>query len=325
MTYFNCDSCNFSKEVSPDLVGRRAKCPSCGVTGTILDEVMASLDESATGTEPLVAETHNDPTQESGISDFRSHLRARKNWHSRPLIVSLAIAVVAIATVGTLFGSSYMLSKFGAPGRVSGYPTNIFDETIDLGGNRKFVAKYPFRRLYIPANSNHGSREIPQNNRSVDFQLFDGSERVEVVADLFNVDGKPESLTCRTSDANVATASVVNGDAIVLDLMGPGKVTLFAKFMNKEMEIEFELVEVPIKIGVLRKEQTTQNLIQNMGFPDTKQNVFPARDRYEMINGFSHEKGTSYEHWRYERFEGLFVVVEKYSDVVVGLGNEHPQ
>ena len=202
-------------------------------------------------------------------------------------------------------------------------PADNFCHESELPKGFTIVAKYPFRRMFIPSEVEKSIESIPQSNRTIDVEILKNGNPVEQTAGLFNIDGSPEKLTCRSSNTSVATASVVLGDAIIVTPMTEGKTTIFIKCMEKEFGIEFEFVQTPVVANGFSVKQTKQELIEKIGFPDSKETVYPMLGGSRMINGFRHELGHSYEHWRYKTYPGMFVVVESYGDDVVGMGNEH--
>ena len=101
----------------------------------------------------------------------------------------------------------------------------------------------------------------------------------------------------------------------------PGLVTITIGISQKQVECDFEFVQVPIRVyDGIKSPQKARELVESIGFPDSKTEVY-VTDTYNKFDGFEHEYTGSFEHWRYDKFPGLIIAVSR--DDVIAIATEN--
>ncbi|MDZ4818838.1 MAG: hypothetical protein SGJ20_07680 [Planctomycetota bacterium] len=194
-----------------------------------------------------------------------------------------------------------------------------FTKTVNIDDATTISVEYDRDRIYIPLNTDYHDC-VPYENLWIDVEITRSGNRVEPTAGLFNMDGKPVEVTCKSSNPSICGCISGGGRAVALRPKSPGKCSISVEFMGKEVKCDFEFMQVPLRVFDDDHEpQKTVELIKLIGFPDEKKRVF-AEEPGEKVDGFPHQLTGVYEHWRYKKYPGLIIATS--SDMVIGIMTE---
>jgi hypothetical protein len=290
---FLCSNCFYEKEIPPDAEakysGKNVACPKCKLKSRVEPNVITPIL-----TAPPVRV-----------------VAKRKRW---PLFVGLGCALplaslLAFAAIVIFVDSS---SRRVVP--------PAFTESVDVDATTTLTATYHNNTIYIPLNTDY-YQCVPYANRWIEIDIVRNGKHIEPTAGFFDIDGKPTELTCKTSNIRICDCSVVNGCTICIDPKAPGTFTISIGFMGKQVHCNMEFVQVPVRVfDGSNLPQKTKELIEQIGFPDSKTKVLAKKSR-ATVDGFPHELTGVYEHWRYTKFPKLIIATSH--DDVIGIMTEH--
>ena len=291
---FLCSNCFYEKEIPPDAApkyaGKNVTCPKCKLKSRV------DPDSSSPTEEPLPIATV------SSASPKASKL---------PLILGLGCGIPILGLIALASLLFLMPSATSNPA--------AFVESVDVNDSITLTAQFHNDKIYIPLNTDY-YQCIPYDNRWIDIEIIRNGNRLEPTAGLFNIDGTPTELSCKTNNTRICECSIVNGNSACLYPKAPGKFTVSIEFMGKQVHCNIEFIQIPLRVYDDNElPQKTAKLIEKIGFPDSKKQVH-AKKSGETVDGFPHELTGVYEHWRYDRFPRL--IIATYNDDIIGIMTE---
>ena len=170
---FLCSNCFYEKEIPPEAeakyAGKNVACPKCKLKSKVEQDVVTVIHAP-----PPIAV-----------------VAKRKRW---PLICGWGVAIAAVV----IFVVSMPRRSIPA----------TFSESVDVDAATSFTAAYHNEKIYIPINTDY-YQCIPYVNRWIQIDIVRNGKRIEPTAGLFDIDGKPTELTCKSSNNRICECSVI--------------------------------------------------------------------------------------------------------------------
>ena len=165
---------------------------------------------------------------------------------------------------------------------------------------------------------------IPKGGTTTRWSFFKVRYRGELPTEgFFNVDGEPVRMKITSSNPELLRIYLL-GDktpstGLVVDsrlgeryeFLKPGEVTITITVGEESRGMAIKIVEVPIKDRPLGT--PSADVIETLGLPDKKREVFVSWPHFETIDGIIYNppagNAAMAEHWRYNAYPGLVVSI----------------